>query len=80
MLFSVPVSSLQIWGRDGQWRYVPYKAGALVINIGETLECQWLFDVHTVTMCGGRTDASQWSLEVTSALPDTVSLTRRPTR
>ena len=50
MLFSVPVSSLQIWGRDGQWRYVPYKAGALVINIGETLECQWLFDVHTVTM------------------------------
>ncbi|WWC65505.1 uncharacterized protein I303_108123 [Kwoniella dejecticola CBS 10117] len=38
MLFSVPISSLQIWGRDEQWRYVPYKPGALVINIGETLE------------------------------------------
>jgi hypothetical protein len=78
MLFSVPVSSLQIWGRDGQWRYVPYKAGALVINIGETLECECLsmYFVHLF----GRTDPSQWSLEVTSALPDTVSLTRRPTR
>ncbi|KAL7421073.1 hypothetical protein Q5752_003957 [Cryptotrichosporon argae] len=38
MLFSVPISSLQIWGRDEQWYYVPYKPGALVINIGETLE------------------------------------------
>ncbi|WRT70965.1 uncharacterized protein IL334_007964 [Kwoniella shivajii] len=38
MLFSVPISSLQIWGRDEQWRYVPYKPGSLVINIGETLE------------------------------------------
>jgi isopenicillin N synthase-like dioxygenase len=38
MLFSVPVSSLQIWGRDEQWYYVPYTPGALVINIGETLE------------------------------------------
>lgn len=38
MLFSVPISSLQIWGRDEQWYFVPYKPGALVINIGETLE------------------------------------------
>lgn len=38
LLFSVPVSCLQIWGDDQQWRYVPYKPGALVINIGETLE------------------------------------------
>ncbi|OCF31063.1 hypothetical protein I316_07334 [Kwoniella heveanensis BCC8398] len=38
MLFSVPISSLQIWGRDEKWRYVPYTPGALVINIGETLE------------------------------------------
>jgi hypothetical protein len=38
LLFSVPVTQLQIWGTDEQWRYVPYKAGALVVNIGETLE------------------------------------------
>ncbi|ODN76063.1 hypothetical protein L202_06007 [Cryptococcus amylolentus CBS 6039] len=38
LLFSVPVSCLQIWGKDEQWYYVPYKPGALVINIGETLE------------------------------------------
>ncbi|RXK41976.1 hypothetical protein M231_00697 [Tremella mesenterica] len=38
LLFSVPVSSLQIWGRDNKWRYVGYNPGALVINIGETLE------------------------------------------
>lgn len=35
LLFSVPISCLQIWGRDEAWHYVPYKAGALVINIGE---------------------------------------------
>ncbi|KAL5363297.1 Clavaminate synthase-like protein [Aspergillus floccosus] len=38
LLFSVPISCLQIWGRDEQWHYVPYKPGALVINIGDTLE------------------------------------------
>lgn len=38
LLFSVPISCLQIWGRDSEWHYVPYKPGALVINIGETLE------------------------------------------
>ncbi|OCF75584.1 flavonol synthase [Kwoniella mangroviensis CBS 8886] len=38
LLFSVPISCLQIWGTDEQWHYVPYKLGALVINIGETLE------------------------------------------
>lgn len=38
LLFSVPVSCLQIWGRDEKWYYVPYKPGALVINIGDTLE------------------------------------------
>ncbi|PWN88766.1 putative gibberellin 3-beta hydroxylase [Acaromyces ingoldii] len=38
LLFSVPISCLQIWGRDEEWHYVPYKPGALVINIGETLE------------------------------------------
>ncbi|KAF2152788.1 putative gibberellin 3-beta hydroxylase [Myriangium duriaei CBS 260.36] len=38
LLFSVPISCLQIWGRDEEWRYVPYKPGALVVNIGDTLE------------------------------------------
>lgn len=38
LLFSVPVTALQIWGADNKWRYVPYKPGALVINLGETLE------------------------------------------
>ncbi|WVQ84258.1 hypothetical protein IAT38_006410 [Cryptococcus sp. DSM 104549] len=38
LLFSVPISCLQIWGRDEKWRYVKYEPGALVINIGETLE------------------------------------------
>lgn len=38
LLFSVPISCLQIWGRDEEWHYVPYKPGALVVNIGDTLE------------------------------------------
>jgi isopenicillin N synthase-like dioxygenase len=38
LLFSVPISCLQIWGKNEDWTYVPYKAGALVVNIGETLE------------------------------------------
>ncbi|KAK2596208.1 hypothetical protein QQS21_006356 [Conoideocrella luteorostrata] len=38
LLFSVPISCLQIWGRDEKWYYVPYKRGALVVNIGDTLE------------------------------------------
>lgn len=38
MLFSVPISCLQIWGQDEKWYYAPYKPGALVINIGDTLE------------------------------------------
>ncbi|PBP20810.1 hypothetical protein BUE80_DR008431 [Diplocarpon rosae] len=37
LLFSVPVTALQIWKKD-TWKYVPYKPGALVINLGETLE------------------------------------------
>ena len=37
LLFSVPISCLQIW-KDDQWVYVPYKPGCLVVNIGETLE------------------------------------------
>lgn len=58
LLFSVPISCLQIWGRDEKqvapsfacldlvadtvaclrWYYVSYRPGALVINIGDTLE------------------------------------------
>ena len=38
LLFSVPIHSLQIWATDDRWRTVPYKPGAIVINIGETLE------------------------------------------
>ncbi|WVQ64258.1 uncharacterized protein L199_002420 [Kwoniella botswanensis] len=38
LLFSVPISCLQIYGKDEEWHYVPYKPGALVINIGELLE------------------------------------------
>ncbi|KAF8857022.1 Clavaminate synthase-like protein [Acephala macrosclerotiorum] len=37
MLFSVPVTALQIW-KDDKWKFVPYKPGALVINLGENLE------------------------------------------
>ena len=36
-LFSVPITALQIW-KDEKWKFVPYKPGALVINLGETLE------------------------------------------
>ncbi|CZR64271.1 related to leucoanthocyanidin dioxygenase [Phialocephala subalpina] len=37
MLFSVPVTALQIW-KDDKWKFVPCKPGALVINLGENLE------------------------------------------
>ncbi|KUJ14690.1 Clavaminate synthase-like protein [Mollisia scopiformis] len=37
LLFSVPVTALQIWKED-RWKFVPYKPGALVINLGQTLE------------------------------------------
>lgn len=39
MLFSVPVTALQICPkRDGQWKYVKYNPGALIINLGDALE------------------------------------------
>ena len=41
LLFSVPVTCLQIWGRDAVWRYVEYSPGALVVNIGDTLEREY---------------------------------------
>jgi len=38
LLFSVPITALQIWTKENKWKYVKYVPGALVINIGETLE------------------------------------------
>lgn len=38
LLFSVPVSALQIFGRDNKWRYAKYNPGAIVVNLGEGLE------------------------------------------
>jgi isopenicillin N synthase-like dioxygenase len=38
LLFSVPITALQIFGKDNRWRYVKYKPGALVINLGQSLE------------------------------------------
>ncbi|KAL7418640.1 hypothetical protein Q5752_007098 [Cryptotrichosporon argae] len=38
LLFSVPITALQVWGRDEEWHYVKYNPGALVINIGDVLE------------------------------------------
>lgn len=38
LLFSVPIIALQILGNDNKWRYVNYKPGALVINLGQSLE------------------------------------------
>jgi hypothetical protein len=34
----VPVTALQIFGRDNRWHYVKYNPGALVVNLGQTLE------------------------------------------
>ena len=47
LLFSVPVTALQIWTKENRWKYVKYNPGALVINLGETLEgvhVPWLLD------------------------------------
>jgi isopenicillin N synthase-like dioxygenase len=37
LLFSIPITGLQIW-KENKWRFVKYKPGASVINLGETLE------------------------------------------
>lgn len=38
LLFSVPITALQVFGNDKKWRFVKYKPGALVVNLGEALE------------------------------------------
>ena len=35
---SQPVSCLQILGKDQKWRWVPYRKGALVCNLGDVME------------------------------------------
>ena len=35
---SQPVTCLQMLGQDGQWRYVPFKKGAMVCNLGDVME------------------------------------------
>ena len=38
LLFSVPVTALQVFSRDKKWRFVKYNPGSLVVNLGEALE------------------------------------------
>jgi len=38
LLFSVPVTALQIMTKEGRWKFVKYNPGSLVVNLGETLE------------------------------------------
>jgi len=38
LLWSQPVSALQILGRDGKWKWVKHIENALVVNSGEALE------------------------------------------
>ncbi|KAJ7620240.1 Clavaminate synthase-like protein [Roridomyces roridus] len=38
VLYSQPVSALQILGKDGKWRWIKHIENALVINTGDTLE------------------------------------------
>jgi isopenicillin N synthase-like dioxygenase len=38
LLPSQPVTCLQMLGKDGEWRYVPYMKGALVCNLGDVME------------------------------------------
>lgn len=37
-VFSVPITALHIWSREGRWQPVKYNPGALVVNIGDSLE------------------------------------------
>lgn len=38
ILLSQPVAALQVLGKDNIWRYVKYKHGGMVVNLGEVLE------------------------------------------
>ena len=34
-----PIACLQMCGKDGKWRYVPFEEGTLLANLGDVLEC-----------------------------------------
>ena len=38
LLPSQPITCLQMVGADGEWRYVPYRKGALLCNLGDVTE------------------------------------------
>lgn len=38
LLLSQPIAALQVLGKDDKWRYVKYKHGGMVVNLGEVLE------------------------------------------
>ncbi|KAF7298739.1 Flavonol synthase/flavanone 3-hydroxylase [Mycena indigotica] len=38
ILYSQPISALQILGRDGKWRWIKHIENAMVINIGDAME------------------------------------------
>lgn len=38
MLLSQPIAALQVLSADGAWRYVKYKPGGMIVNLGEVLE------------------------------------------
>ncbi|EIW67159.1 hypothetical protein TREMEDRAFT_33907 [Tremella mesenterica DSM 1558] len=38
LLLSQPIAALQVLGKDDKWRYVKYKPGGMVVNLGEVLE------------------------------------------
>ncbi|WWC73877.1 uncharacterized protein I206_107849 [Kwoniella pini CBS 10737] len=38
LLLSQPIAALQVLSADGNWRFVKYKKGGMVVNLGEVLE------------------------------------------
>ncbi|WWC94644.1 hypothetical protein V866_001491 [Kwoniella sp. B9012] len=38
LLLSQPIAALQVLSADGQWRFVKYKPGGMIVNLGEVLE------------------------------------------
>nr|XP_031862597.1 uncharacterized protein CI109_002095 [Kwoniella shandongensis]KAA5529669.1 hypothetical protein CI109_002095 [Kwoniella shandongensis] len=38
LLLSQPIAALQVLSADGDWRYVKYKPGGMIVNLGEVLE------------------------------------------
>ncbi|WVQ81830.1 hypothetical protein IAT38_003957 [Cryptococcus sp. DSM 104549] len=38
LLLSQPIAALQVLDKDGEWKFVKYKKGGMVVNLGEVLE------------------------------------------